>query len=380
MAAPRLAYLDTARGLAVLFSLLAHALLVTGAFEEMGDNAIWVKQFTRMATPLFLVLFGFMIEHVYVRQVQFGQNSYSHTFRRCLIRSAQCYTAFAIISAASVVGGYRSMEQFVASCAFLTNARFGNIFRVYSVLLLLVPCFVWLRVRFGALILIAMFILVATSCELTTQTKHWNFGVLGMPINILFGAGERLGGPSIWHSSMFLCTGMLLGLIQSQTSCVTTNSTWFKLSLVSIVVLTCSGILLVSFQVQSLASLWVDFASGRSRSNNRLEYYLIGIVTSTVMMLLMSCAYSSKKNHCCIVMLDWLASLGQRAFLAYTLGNVILNVFGPAIVWLPAETAVIAFLTTVWLFARFHIDQALLQQFFRIVNPSDYRQSASVPT
>ena len=346
----RLVYLDTARGLAVFLSLLAHVLLVTDGFQAIGEQGLLIQQFTRLATPLFVFLFGFVIEFNYVNQIRNGKREYRHIIHRCLIRSAQCYLAFVFISAASVLGGYRTIYQFLASITFLTHGRFGNIFRVYSILLLVVPVFVWLRLNCRRQLVWAMLTLLFASCIWTSRTGSWNFGILGIPMNIWFGVGDRVGGPSILHSLLFFLSGMYIAT-GSRRACAGRGNpqhvfggTAVRLFLLTIAVL-------VIFRQASFFELWHCYANGDFRSHNRIEYFLIGTATSVLIFQLMHSTFCSWP-----VVHNLFAPLGQRSMMSYLSGNVILNLFGNHCGAAPDAVVVIAFLAGVWLLAKLNID------------------------
>jgi len=59
----RLTFIDVARTYAILLALLSHVFAATGFFQQLGSDALLIRQFTRMATPLFMFMFGFMNEY-----------------------------------------------------------------------------------------------------------------------------------------------------------------------------------------------------------------------------------------------------------------------------------------------------------------------------
>lgn len=97
---------------------------------------------------MFVFMFGFMIEFVYVRRAE--QSGLDSIRRRLYVRSFQCYVGYGRSSLCSLLGGYKGVSQFVGSLAFFGNARFGNILRVYAVILLLTPLLVRARPLRGA--------------------------------------------------------------------------------------------------------------------------------------------------------------------------------------------------------------------------------------
>ena len=56
----RLVFIDFARSYGVFLALLSHALIATGAYEQLaGGDATIIRSVTRMATPMFVFMFGF---------------------------------------------------------------------------------------------------------------------------------------------------------------------------------------------------------------------------------------------------------------------------------------------------------------------------------
>ena len=144
----RLTFIDVARTYAILLALLSHVFAATGFFQQLGPDALLIRQFTRVATPLFMFMFGFMIEFVYVRRA--ASNGVGAIRHRILARSFQCYMAYALTSFCAVLSGYLSIKGFLGSLLFFTDSRFGNILRSYSVLLVLAPFIIRLRLMLGA--------------------------------------------------------------------------------------------------------------------------------------------------------------------------------------------------------------------------------------
>ncbi len=68
----RFLFIDAARTYAVILALLSHFLRPSGVASELGQNILYINQFTRMATPMFLCIYGFLIEYVYVPKVEAG--------------------------------------------------------------------------------------------------------------------------------------------------------------------------------------------------------------------------------------------------------------------------------------------------------------------
>lgn len=66
-----------------------------------------LKQFTRSATPIFVFMFGFMVEFVYTRRAR--NLGVSAVRRRIYVRSFQCYVAYALVSFSAYLGDYKTI-------------------------------------------------------------------------------------------------------------------------------------------------------------------------------------------------------------------------------------------------------------------------------
>jgi len=99
----RIRFIDVARTYAIVLALLSHALLATGFSANRGFAPLLVKQITRTATPMFVFMFGFMVEYVYVPRARAA--AVLSLRRRLLVRAFQCYVGYALASLTAWLGG-----------------------------------------------------------------------------------------------------------------------------------------------------------------------------------------------------------------------------------------------------------------------------------
>src|SRR5262245_20571503 len=175
----RLHFIDFARTYAVVLALLSHSLESTGVIDRLGDSSLYVKQFTRTATPMFVFMFGFMIEFVYATRAR--ASGVESIQRRLLVRSFQCYFGYCLTSFCALLGGYQSLYKFAASLVFFGNSRFGNILRVYAVIMLFTPLLVRLRLRFGIKFVALCLAGVVLTFPWILALKEMDFGALNNP-------------------------------------------------------------------------------------------------------------------------------------------------------------------------------------------------------
>jgi hypothetical protein len=315
----RLTFIDFARTYAVILALLAHAMNAAGASEQLGDAGSYIRPFTRMSTPLFLLIFGFMIEFIYV--VRVPHVGLPAVTRRLRIRSFQCYFAYLITSLASVVGGHNSISEFLGSLVFFTNARFGNILRVYSILLLLSPVIIRLRLKYGQKSILFLLICVVMSFPMLLEARSYTFGSFNHVLNVAVGIGPARGGPSIWHATSIMLAGMYLASSMRGGGYSRASSLYFS-SLVLLLLSMGLGALLID---DNLVEIYHKFVGHTYRSSNMVGYYLVGIICSvsvvTMLFSIIGCRpISSRAEH--------LLAIGCSSLFSYTFGNILLNLFG----------------------------------------------------
>lgn len=318
----RLAFVDIARTYAIFLALFAHASITVGLFDEMGSSALLIKQFTRMATPMFVFMFGFMVEHVYVRKASTaGLQSIN---RRILVRSFQCYAAYAITSLAAWAGGYNSFSGFVYSLLFLSDSRFGNILRAYSVMLLLTPLIIRIRLAFGPRILLLGLIVLILSFSLLHHLQSADFGLLNHPLNILLGIGMDRGGPSVYGALSFYLSGMIMASSLTAPRSGASRA-WLNMPTAALLLLvTCFSLWFLLIQ-DSFAEAWRLFADMTYRSKNSPAYFIIGIIGSVTTLFLIYLLVGDRKLP---RWTKWILPLGTSSLVSYTAGNVLLNCFG----------------------------------------------------
>src|SRR5262249_20204877 len=110
----------------------------------------------------------------------------------------------------AMLGSHQSLYTFAKSLVFFGDSRFGNILRVYAVIMLFTPLLVRLRLRYGVRFLVFCLTGVLLSFPFVSQLKGVDFGVFNPPLNVLLGVGLSRSGPSVWHSLSFVLSGMLL--------------------------------------------------------------------------------------------------------------------------------------------------------------------------
>ena len=275
-----------------------------------------------MATPMFVFMFGFMIEFVYVRRSEgIGLDS---VYKRILIRSFQCYVAYALISFCAVLGGYKSIENFFSSLLFFSNSRFGNILRAYSVMLLITPFIIKLRIRFGVKFVFCSLMLLVISYSFIHELKSVDFGIINHPFNVLLGIGLHRGGPSVYGALSFYLVGMIMAssLSKCRSKIGYDFSYFYLVSFALIVTFLIFGSVLINEGFKEGLVLFADYTY---RYNNAPAYYIIGTFGSLLTITLFSFLFGTRIPP---IPIKFILPIGTSSLISYTAGNVILNLFG----------------------------------------------------
>lgn len=345
----RLLFIDVARTFAILLALLAHFIGTFGmpaVFGSIGENYPYI---TSMATPMFIFMFGFMMEYVYVSK---AIESWSNILRKKIyIRSFQCYIGFVLTSLAALAGGHIVFPTFIKSLFMLEATRYGNILLIYSFLLLLMPFFISMRLRFGVIALVLFTVFLCCLTLFVSNYQNFDFSILGYPLNNMFGVGKVVGGPSAIFSLIFVFSGMIVA--SSLRKCNKGSLKIFYMYLLFFVI----SILLAIFILNDLSSVRLakDYLSlysyGSFRKVNSYNYFLLGTLFSCINIGLICLIFESllKINSLPPVVI----STGKFSLFTFTLGNVVLNLFAFPLYNVESGLVMCMFFTVLIVGARF---------------------------
>lgn len=158
----RIVYLDMFRFLMVAGALLSHVLGYFYTWDTLAEQPrLYLRLFTRGAAPGLLVLFGFMLEFVYVRYAQ--RRGLGYSVKRMCYRALLCYLASALITAAGILGGHTSAKDLVSNLILVPASLNADIFLTYFYVLFAIIPVIALHLRFGVgslLVVIAVIWLV----------------------------------------------------------------------------------------------------------------------------------------------------------------------------------------------------------------------------
>lgn len=316
----RIIALDIARGFAIILALIANSIEIFGGWDTLVSGvATPLLVFTRSATPIFIILFGIMLELVYRRRIEAG--GYPAVKHRLLSRSLQCYGGYLAIVAAVFVGGAASLSTSVRSLVFLAPISAGDILIFYTWALLLATPLLLLRQRLGLLPLTAGVI----GLWLVPLVLNGASGTEPFPYisSLLFGLGDKFG-PSVLHGLTFITIGLLLGRMLRR------GVTWrFYLASGGIFAVSLLCVLFLLFTTP-FRELVLNFANLEEyRYNNHIGYYAIGTTQAIAVITLFVYLFRHK--------ISWrftrspIRLFGTYSLSAYTLGNILIYLADSAV-------------------------------------------------
>ncbi len=308
MTTGRIYVLDCLRFVAVTLAIVSHIVIGLNLWDSTASlTGILAKVTTRSATPSLLILFGLMIEIVQARRYETDPGGAP---RRAISRSLDC--AFVLILVAAIDFVLNRDVTSIFRYLVLQDDHFEfAIFRLYVVILLLVPAMLWLNNRIGAWTYVATIAVVliydAATRPITTSPPYHAIGAL-------FGLNSYWG-PGAVHSLVFVVFGMSLGAIYRRRS---TGAAIFAafLMLASVAIV---GIYIIRNGI-------MDFMLGvneleRFRGSNDAEYFAYGIL-SFGFIFAISWLFSLFKNPA-IMRLAF--TTGSHTLTYFFMGNVIIN-------------------------------------------------------
>lgn len=201
-----------ARVVAVFLAMLSHAL---GQVGLVVPEAVGLTM--RVATPMFIVIFGCMITLVHIpryEKLTFGEFTIG-----CWARAGECYLWFLLNIVVIYSLGGQSLLYAIRSAMFLGSTSYVQILAFYTIYFLALPWFIWGLKRFGLVKSMTLAILVHVAFvpmkNLQVPYQTVGFEYLQRIIDLLFGAGvaNLSAGPSILHSFALLLGGVWIGLL-----------------------------------------------------------------------------------------------------------------------------------------------------------------------
>lgn len=211
----RIIGIDLARAIAILLVTWKHSMASFGARDHVqGWGFYGLEIVMQLATPIFLILFGAMLELVYKNRYERGDQI--GTARRLHKRARQCYGYYclAIIVFFLVMGTYSWMSLPLVFTGFI-SVPYSHLLAFYTVALFLAPALIMLRIRYGIVALTGAAIMIQLLhpmfAQLPPAPEIWGRDYLQHMSGFLYGKGVDFIGPSLIHGMSLVCFGMLFG-------------------------------------------------------------------------------------------------------------------------------------------------------------------------
>ena len=214
----RIVGVDAARSVAILLAMTSHVWSETGISPYVSQDLASVLRFLfQIATPIFILLFGTMLEFVY-RPRWADPASRPGVAVRLVSRAVQCWILYAVsIFALFLVDDGYSMLFSIATILFMGNSPYTEILKFYAVVLALAPALLWLRNRWGLLPLVAASVLwqAAWPWLNALPDAQDDMGLslhAARIVKLVTGFGDLpLAGPSVMHGMTLVVAGLCLG-------------------------------------------------------------------------------------------------------------------------------------------------------------------------
>ncbi|MEM8531875.1 MAG: heparan-alpha-glucosaminide N-acetyltransferase domain-containing protein [Chloroflexota bacterium] len=321
----RLNFVDVARSFAIFLAIFSHAMIDFGGWDLLSSDQLLIRVISRSATPLFIFMFGMMLELVYFKRYE--QQGLQPISQRLVKRSFQCFVGYQLTVLAGLIGGSLTPLHATAAALFLADAHFGNILRFYSIALLLAIPLLVFRQRYKSLGMIGLLVGIWLTYPILTALNITNLSVFSGLGGVLFGVVGNNHGPSVLYGFTFLIAGMLVA---------SSLDNWREQGFgafyrMSAVVLGVCGAIVATLVVSSSAFEVVqNFVTMEAyRAQNHPGYYAIGLFLCMCILIALSFLVPLHRS-----LPQWSAvpmEFGRSSLTAYTMGNVVLNLL-PAFV------------------------------------------------
>lgn len=211
----RIVGIDLARSFAILLVTWKHAMACFGARGQLESFAnTFLELLMQLATPIFLILFGAMLELVYRQRFEAGRTI--ETANRLYRRALQCYGYYALaIIVFFVVKGTYSLKSLPLVFTGFISVPYSHLLAFYTVALALSPWLLAMRAKVGLLpiVAVALFVHIAHPVISQLPSAPLLFGrdYLQHMSGFLYGQGVDFIGPSLIHGLSLVVIGMLFG-------------------------------------------------------------------------------------------------------------------------------------------------------------------------
>lgn len=306
-------FIDFARGFAILLAVGSHAFYAFGYDILFADSMYQVMSLTRLATPSFVLITGMMFEFVYLRKAE--KLGFRATVNSLVVRAVQCYGAYLITVLIEWFNQQLTMTEAINTSLFLGNSLFSGILKFYALFLLLAIPIIWLRKRFG-IVVIGLLPILVWLVDILFKQIVWPVkeNSIAHLTALLFGH-PALSNFSVWHALTFMSFGMVAANAFKFSRRVG-NWRTFKIVLL-VLFMVCAAVSLILVLPTTWADFFYDF-SNEYRINHRIPYYSIGSMGG---FLLLWIAWKMQRFLRHPVWEHSVITLGKDSLWAFAVGN-----------------------------------------------------------
>lgn len=325
---PRILGLDICRSAAILLTMFSHALAEGRAqdyYALTDTGVIWLRLLLQISPPIFIILFGSMLEIVYRPRIEGGQPL--QTTARLLTRALQCYLLYVLTLLAMLAAGLSS-PAFTLRCAlFLGVTPYADILKFFTLALAFAPVMIFLRNRVGFPVLmtasLAILMVHPMIAQIAVPPAAASADLVNSAIGFLIGGGVTVvGGPSVLHSLIFVIWGMLIGrAVIMLTRGGSTRQDKLKAAGILAAMFAVSAVVLLMFwNLKAPAETVLGLSNLTFRNANHPIYFAFGLASTLVAVLL------------CLAMSDWMGLkigqsitfAGKTSLFTFSFGNALL--------------------------------------------------------
>ncbi len=325
----RMVFIDVARSAAILAALAAHAVAVFAVWPAVppgllkaAGNALF---FT--ATPTFFLLFGVMLELVYVRRRE--RDGALPVDSRLAVRAWLCWLGLVLGMFCAWLSGRLTSAQLPDALLNLIDTPNSGILRFYTVALLLcIPVVLW-RPRLGPALPLVLVVMIWIGAALLLPLLPWPApgSRWGFLCGFLVAHPPLWTGGSLWHNLSVVFLGMALGhhmrtRLDQGLVPLGGRPVWLLVAICLAGTAVCAWIL----GPDALAQGYLG--TGRTlRSACHPAYFLISTLCALALIALAQRCYpvgtEAAKVHLPIL------ALGHNSLLAFAVGSAALNLIPP---------------------------------------------------
>lgn len=326
----RIIGIDIARAVAILLVTWKHSMASFGARGQLeGWSNYSLEILMQLATPIFLVLFGAMLELVY--RPRFEKGLVQDTTRRLKKRALQCYGYYclAIIVFFTMMGTYSAMSLPFVFTGFI-SVPYSHLLAFYTAALLLAPALIHARIRYGLAPLVGVAVLVHLLHPILRQLppapEVFDRDYLQHMSGFLYGRGVDFIGPSLLHGLSLVCFGMLFGHGLHRRGSPRPEG---RLSVrVSVCVALAASLMIGVYMVLAPSQISLDgLIDAALRVDSHPVYFSIGILGTLALTWLCIYVYDVKG----IAMGRSIQLFGRRSLFAFGIGNILAYIAPPSL-------------------------------------------------